>query len=552
MYAAVKGAVMLGMTPQFIQVEADLSDGLPGLQLIGDLSAEVRESGYRIRTALQNSGVSLPPRKIVINLAPADIHKRGATFDLPIAVAIAAITQKIPSNCFENCLILGEVGLDGSINPVAGVLPIVAQAYKSGYSPILLPKKNEKEAKLIPGAEVYGFSHLREIFAYFCHGIKKEPGAGCRNMDNEYSAGEKKAVPPEDSEKQLSKNPGKRLSEDPGKRLPDFADLLGQQALKRVSLIAAAGFHNLLIVGPPGAGKTMAVSRLPYILPPLTDEEQLEVTMIHSVAGNLKEGEPLITERVYRSPHHTVTGAALVGGGVIPKPGEATLAHKGVLFLDELTEFKRPVLELLRQPLEEHEIHLSRMGGSFVYPADFLLAAAMNPCPCGFYPDRNRCRCTEQEVARYRNKISGPLLDRIDLAVTAARVSYEVLAGKRSADGNAADTGSGYVSDTMTSDKMRSLVRRAWERQQIRYEKESYHYNGRIPGGDLTRWCPLNQEAERILKLSYEKLGLSARAYHRVLRVSRTIADLEETEVITESHVMEALGYRCFEQTAMK
>ena len=500
MYAQVLSAVMLGLSVCPIRIEADVSSGLPGLHLIGYLGSDVREAGERVRTALHNSGYSLPAKRMTINLAPADLRKSGALFDLPIAAALAAAAGYIPSKPLSDILILGEVGLNGEIGPVRGILSMVRYARKAGLSCCIVPMDNEAEARLVNGISIIGVSSINDVFRYVKEG----------HLPEEREAEEK--------------NEGKVNVE-------EFSDIRGQETMKRVSVIAAAGFHNLLMTGPPGAGKTMAARRIPGIMPPLTREESLSLTEIYSIVGELKKDVPLITVRPFRAPHHTVTQAALIGGGAVPVPGEITLSHNGVLFLDEFGEYSRNVLELLRQPLEDHTICLTRSRGRFVYPADFLLVAAMNPCPCGYFPDV-RCTCTDHELHRYHARLSRPLLDRIDLFLRLEAVKADAILREETSK------------QELTSAQMRKMVMEAWKRQQARYAGGSFRFNGRIPSSEIEKTCALDASGRKLARTAFDKLGLSVRAWHRSLRVARTIADLDGEEQIREEHLIEALGYR--------
>lgn len=498
LFAVVHSAAIEGLSVRFIRVETDMSEGLPSLSLIGYLGNEVREAGLRVRTALQNIGVVLPPMHTVVNLAPADLPKRGTQFDLPIAISIASALKNTPENFLNETLIIGEINLDGRIGPIPGVLLIARKAGEAGYKRIILPKQNEAEALLVPGICVCGAADLWEALSYVAGGMQ-------------------------------GTNSSARISQQKPDYTIDFSDVHGQAPVKRAALISAAGYHNFLLIGPPGAGKTMIAQRLPTIMPPMTFEECMELTEIYSVADML-DGTALITNRPFRAPHHSATGPALVGSSNRAKPGEITLAHHGILFLDEFAEFPRGNLELLRQPLEDHQVLISRARSSHIYPADFLLAAAMNPCPCGWAPNYDRCHCKEGDIRRYLSKVSGPLLDRIDLCVRTQEIPYSELNTRGK--------------DPMDSASMAHAVHQAWQIQQDRYKDESYHYNGRIPGKDMARWCRLSDTDTKLMEDAYQRLNLSARSYHRILRVARTIADLEGMADISTDHLLEALGYR--------
>jgi magnesium chelatase family protein len=481
-----------------VRVEVDISTGLPSFEMVGYLSAEVREAKERVRTALHNMGIVLPAKRITVNLAPADIRKVGTGFDLPIAVALLAAMELLDKKCCEGILFSGELGLCGQLLPVRGVLPIVSDGVSFGTLRFVVPAQNEREGRLVQRAEVYGFSTLADVIDFLREG---------------------RYVPPE-----LPVPPQHRET-----RPVDFAEVNGQPFLRRTAEIAASGMHNMLMVGPPGAGKTMISERIATILPPLTEQEQLEVSKIYSVCGLLQEQETLLTRRPFRSPHHTISSVGLSGGGPRLRPGEISLAHHGVLFLDELTEFSKSTLEILRQPLEDHQIRLVRASGSVTYPAQFLLLASMNPCNCGYYPDRNRCRCTAGSLQRYFDRISQPLIDRMDLCVEAPNVSYEELTGHGANEDSAA---------------IRARVVRCHEIQQRRFRDEPFLHNSGIPASRLSEYCALGEKEQRYMEQMYEKMALTARTYHKVLRVARTIADLGQSERIRLCDLQEAVCYR--------
>ncbi len=500
-YSLVRSAVLYGVACKMITVEADASDGLPAFSMVGYLSSEVREAQDRVRTALKNSGYRLPPKKITVNLAPADIRKSGPGFDLPIAIAVMAAYGHIPGEALRDVFLAGELGLDGSIHGIHGVLGMVMEAKRAGCATCIVPLANLREGAVIQGITVYGAGHLSEIVAHFTVGEKLPVGSARAAM----------AEPPGESGNAL-----------------DFADIRGQHMAKRAAEIAAAGMHNLLLSGPPGAGKTMIASRIPGILPPLTADEALEVSQIHSVAGVLPE-EGILTRRPFRMPHHTISPVALAGGGAVPRPGEISLAHRGVLYLDELPEFQKDTLEVLRQPLEAGEIRISRSSGQYVFPARFMLVASRNPCRCGYYPDRRRCRCSEPEIRKYLHRISRPLLDRIDLYVEVQQVPYEDLV---------------QGGEEMCTEQIRARVLRAREMQRNRYQGSRLRFNADLTAADLERYCPLGAAQERKMKQIYEQKHLTARTYHRLLKVARTIADLEGSGTIGQRHLDEAVLYR--------
>lgn len=503
MFCGVMSAEIAGVEAVPVRVEADLSDGLPFFAVVGYVSSQVKEAQDRVKTALKNQGLVLPPKRMIINLAPGDIRKEGTRFDLPIAAAILAALGKIPAEPLSRMMVLGELHLDGGVGGVRGILPSVRKARELGLEVCVVPAENYREGSLVEGIQVVGVRDAGEFLRYCREGRAQGPPAL-----------------------------GKEETE-PGYEV-DFSDLQGQDAVKRAVLIAAAGFHNLLMEGPPGAGKSMAARRIPTILPELTREESLELTQIYSVAGLLPAGDPLIRRRPFRAPHHTLSPQALCGGGRLPVPGEISLAHRGVLFLDELPEVSRRTLELLRQPMEEKQIVLSRTAGTFRFPADFMLVGAMNPCPCGCYPDLRRCTCTPADIYRYRKRISQPLLDRIDLAVQVPPLKYEELRyGRRKGLDSAA---------------MRGAVVRAAKLQRERYRGKDFSFNSSLGAKEISVYCPLTGEGERLLENAYQKLELSARSYHKVIKVARTIADLEGEEVIGEGHISEALCYRAGER----
>lgn len=501
MFGRVNSAVLYGIECRVISVEVDASDGLPGFSMVGYLASEVREAQDRVRTALKNSGFRLPPKKVTVNLSPADIRKSGSGFDLPIAVAVMAAHGYIPQELLEDVFLAGELGLDGSIRGIHGVLGMVMEARRAGFRSCIIPAANEKEGAVIQGIHVYGAAHLRDVIAHFIS------GESLAEVSNDIL------------ERLASAGPGSG---------PDFADIRGQRIAKRAAEIAAAGMHNLLLSGPPGAGKTMIASRIPGILPPMAPDETLEVSQIHSVAGTLPE-EGILTERPFRMPHHTTSAVALAGGGVVPRPGEISLAHRGVLYLDELPEFQKDALEVLRQPLEEGEVRISRNSGQYVFPADFMLVASRNPCRCGYYPDRSKCRCSEAEVRNYLHRISRPLLDRIDLHVEIQQIPYETLV-----DGGAEES----------TAQIRLRVLRAQEIQAQRYRGSQFRFNSELTAPAIRVYCPIGAEQEMRMKQIYEQKHLTARTYHRLIKVARTIADLEGSETIEGRHLDEAVLYR--------
>lgn len=498
MFCSIYSFSLSGIDAMLVKVEVDVSNGLPCFDMVGYLAGEVREARERVRVALRNSGFAIPAKRITVNLSPADERKGGTAYDLAIAMGILCDMGDLPAELTEGYGMLGELGLDGSVRAVPGVLPCVIAAKEAGLSAVLLPEANASEGALVRGIRIYGVKTLQEAFMHF---------AGTAAEIEESAAWE----PAE------SKSNG------------DFSDIHGQFLAKRAAEIAAAGMHNLLLCGPPGAGKTMLAERIPGILPKLSFEESLAITKVYSVAGLLPEGEGMIRSRPFRAPHHTVTMTALTGGGRTPKPGELSLASGGVLFLDELPEFPRGSIEVLRQPLEERKIIVSRLTGSVAYPAAFMLVAAMNPCPCGYYPDRNKCRCSEEQIHRYENKISRPILDRIDLRVNVPCLPPGDLAGAGTAE---------------SSSEIQRRVERARTLQEERYKGTPYRYNSEVPGKAIRGLFSIGAEAEAEGNQYAIRTQCTARGYHRMWRVARTIADLSDSADITLDHVAEAVTYR--------
>ena len=516
MFSSILTGCVAGMEAFLLHAEVDVSNGLPGFCMVGSLGNEAKEARERVQVALKNCGYSIPPNKVTINLSPANIRKEGTGYDVPIAIGLLQDLGYFEEEDSKDILFVGELGLNGEIKPVSGILPIVREASLSGINICMVPFDNVLEGSAIPGIKVKGVAHISQLVSYL---QEKEE----RQKDN--------ILPthPCVLEKIQKRNREKE-------RL-DFEDVKGQEVAKRAAEIAAAGFHNLLMSGPPGGGKSMIARRIPGILPQLTQKECLEVSSIYSVAGLLNAEKPLITGRPFRSPHHTISNAALVGGGVRIQPGAISLAHRGVLFLDELTEFPRYILECLRQPLEEHTVSIARANGSFSYPANFMLVCAMNPCRCGYYPDKNRCTCSEKEISNYRNKLSGPLLDRIDMYVETARVDLDKL--QRIGKGE-------------SSESIRKKVEKARRIQEKRFENKEYSFNAEMPSSDIEAFCSLGREEKQLMELAYRNLQLSARTYHRVLKVARTIADLDGCEQIKKQHIAEALAYRLTERNDRK
>ncbi len=502
MYSTILSGAIYGMESYLVQVEVDMSPGLPCFCMVGSLSGEVKESGERVRVALKNMGIHLPPVHIAVNLSPADIRKEGTAFDLPIAVGVLVSMEQLKKEETEGILFIGELGLNGEIRPVKGVLPIVRAACENGIRKCLVPKENEREAGMINKIEVLAASHLQQVIEYLKAGPDKK-----NRVLSPYQKKER------EKEEEYS---------------PDFADIIGQESAKRAAVIAASGFHNMLIMGPPGSGKTMIAKRMPSILPPLSEEESLEVASVYSIAGMLDEKNPVTRKRPFLNPHHTISPYALTGGGKRPKPGIISLSHRGVLFLDELPEFKRQTLDTLRQPLEDKKVQIARTYGTFSYPADFMLIGAMNPCPCGYYPDRNKCRCTPYEIHSYISHLSGPILDRIDICVEAPKIEIGRLqSGEKG----------------VNSRSLREKVMAARRRQKERYEGTSFRFNADLGPGDMEKYCPLGTEEKKMMETMFQSLDLSARAYHKVIKVARTIADVESSREIKEEHLAEAVCY---------
>ena len=525
MYCQINAGGLYGLKSYAAQVEVDVSRGLPCFDMVGLLDSEVREARERIRVALHHIGMGLSAEKITVNLSPAGIPKTGTSFDLPVAIGILAAKEVIPPERLRGVWAAGELGLDARVKPVRGVLAMVTAAAEAGISECILPMENFREGLLREEICAMGVETLEEAMLYLA------------------SDAEGRSLLRKKAQKGLEKLPctGQAQTEEE----PDFSIVKGMEEAKTAAMAAAAGMHNLLLTGPPGTGKTMLARCMPGILPPMTRQEQYEISSIYSAAGQLEEGR-LLEKRPFVSPHHTVSPYALTGGGSIPKPGMVTLAHRGILFLDELAEFKRQTLDVLRQPLEEGKIFLARSRGNFVYPADFMLLAATNPCPCGYYPDRNRCRCREWEVARYLSRISGPLLDRIDLCCSVSPLPVRMLWETKNASEAALDALSDDAGKKAPSDSawMRERVLEARERQSFRYAGTPIGVNGRLGAGELLRYCALGFKEQEFLEKAAGQAGLSARGCHRVIRTARTLADLDGSERILVRHLSQAVYYR--------
>lgn len=506
MLARIWSAALIGINAVKVGVEVDVAGGLPGIVVVGLPDTAVQESKERVRAAIKNAGYAFPMRKIVVNLTPADLRKEGPSFDLPISVGILAAAEQVNLDLLNHYVLLGELSLDGSLRPVAGVLAIAATARQMGMKGVLVPEENAREAAVVQGLDVYGFKHLADVADFLNEPHRYQP-VQVNGME------------------ELKRSPWPTLN---------LKDVKGQSQARRALEIAAAGGHNLIFVGPPGSGKTMLARRLPGILPPLSFEDALEVTRIHSVAGLLKERGALVSDRPFRSPHHSASGPALVGGGSFPKPGEISLAHRGILFLDELTEFKRDVLEFLRQPLEDGHVTISRARQSVSFPAQFTLVASTNPCPCGYFGDTVQpCTCNPRQREQYWAKLSGPLMDRIDLQVAVNRLKPEEM--MRASGGE-------------DSEAVRERVQQARDRSDQRFKDEPLRSNAEMQSRHLKQWCPLDESSRTLLEGAIRKLGFSARATDRILKVSRTIADLEGSENLQTHHIAEAIQYRTIDR----